>query len=89
MQRKLVGIISIGLDVKGQLLIIYSAFVKHLTKNGNTRDGVYQLFIDFKKDSDSVRRKVLYTVPIESGIPLKLAKLIRMCLNETYSRIRA
>jgi len=36
MQRKLVGIISVDFDATGQLLIIYSEFVKYLRKNGNT-----------------------------------------------------
>jgi hypothetical protein len=30
----------------------------------------------------------LYNILIEFGIPLKLIRLIRMCLNETYSRVR-
>jgi hypothetical protein len=49
---------------------------------------VHQLFIDFKKAYDSVRREVLYDVLIEFGIPRKLVMLIKMCLNETYSKIR-
>jgi hypothetical protein len=49
---------------------------------------VHQLFVDFKKAYDSVRREVLYNILIESGIPLKLVRLIKMCLNETYSRVR-
>jgi hypothetical protein len=36
MQRKLLGIINVDFDVTGQLLIIYSAFVKYLRKYGNT-----------------------------------------------------
>jgi hypothetical protein len=48
---------------------------------------VHQLFRDSKKAYDSVRREVLYTILIECGIPLKLVRLIKMCLNETYSRI--
>jgi len=36
MQRKLLGIIKVDFDATGQLLIIYSAFVKYLKKNGNT-----------------------------------------------------
>jgi hypothetical protein len=47
---------------------------------------VHQLFIDIKKAYDSVR-KVLYNILIEFGIPRKLVRLIKMCLNETYSKI--
>jgi len=50
---------------------------------------VHQLFIDFSKAYDSVRREVLYNILIEFGISLKLVRLIKMCLNETYSRVRA
>jgi hypothetical protein len=49
---------------------------------------VHQLFIDFKKAYDSVRREVLYNILIEFRIPKKLVGLIKMCLNETYSRVR-
>jgi hypothetical protein len=47
---------------------------------------VHQLFIDFKKAYDSVKREVLYNILLESGIPKKLVRLIKMCLNETYSK---
>jgi hypothetical protein len=47
---------------------------------------VHQLIIDFKKAYDLVRREFLYNILIESGIPMKLVRLIEMCLNETYSR---
>ena len=49
---------------------------------------MHQLFIDFKKASDSVRREVLYNILIEFGIPMKLVRLIKMCLNKTYARAR-
>jgi hypothetical protein len=49
---------------------------------------VHQIFIDFKKAYDSVRREVLYNILIEFGICRKLVGLIKMCLNETYSRVR-
>ena len=48
---------------------------------------MHQLFVDFEKAYDSVRREVLYNIPIEYGIPMKLLKLIKMCLNGTYSRV--
>ncbi|KAJ4426333.1 hypothetical protein ANN_27147, partial [Periplaneta americana] len=48
---------------------------------------VHQLFIDFKKAYDSVKREVLYDILIEFGILKKLVRLIKMCLSETYSRV--
>ena len=44
---------------------------------------VHQLFIDFKKVYDSLRREVLYKILIEFSIPRKLARLIKMSLTET------
>jgi hypothetical protein len=49
---------------------------------------VHQLFVDFNKAYDPVRREVLYNILIQFGIPLKLIRFIKMCLNETYSRVR-
>jgi hypothetical protein len=46
------------------------------------------LFIDVKKAYDSVRREVLYNILTEFGITMKLVRLVKMCLNETYSRVR-
>jgi hypothetical protein len=43
---------------------------------------------DFKKAYDSVRREVLYHILLEFGVPMKLVRLIKMCLNETYITIR-
>jgi len=51
-------------------------------------EAVHQLFIDFKKAYDSVRREVLYNILIEFGVPQKLVRVIKMCLTETYSRVR-
>jgi hypothetical protein len=45
------------------------------------------IFVDFKKAYDSVRRKVLYNILIEFGAPMKLVRLIKTCLNETYSKV--
>ncbi|KAJ4448485.1 hypothetical protein ANN_10501 [Periplaneta americana] len=44
--------------------------------------------LDFKKAYDSVKREVLYNIIIEFGIAKKLVRLIKMCLSETYSRVR-
>jgi glutaredoxin-related protein len=48
---------------------------------------VHQLFIDFKKAYDSIKREVLYNILLEFGIPKKLVRLIKICLNETYSKV--
>jgi hypothetical protein len=48
---------------------------------------VHQLFIGFKKACDLVRREALYNILNEFGIPRKLVGLIKMCLNETCSRV--
>jgi hypothetical protein len=49
---------------------------------------VNQLFIDFKVAYDSVRKEVLYNILTEFGIPMKLVRLIKMCVTETYSRVQ-
>jgi len=36
MLKNPLGIINVECDIAGQLLIIYSAFLKYLRKNGNT-----------------------------------------------------
>jgi hypothetical protein len=84
MQRKLLGIISVDLDVTDRLLIIYSAFVKYLKTKWEYNEAVHQLCIDFKKAYDSVNSEVLYNILIEFGIPMKLERLV----NETCSRVR-
>jgi len=59
-----------------------------LEKKWEYNEEVHQLFIDFKKPYDSVRREVVYKILIEFGIPRKLERLIKMSLTETYSRFR-
>ena len=59
-----------------------------LEKKWYYNEEVHQLFIDFRKAYDSVRREVLYNIHIECGIPMKLVRLIKMCLNETCSTVQ-
>ena len=67
------GIINMDFDTTDQILFIYSAFVTYLGKKWEY--------------NEAVRREALY-IFIESGIPTKLVRLIKMCLNETYSRVQ-
>jgi hypothetical protein len=59
-----------------------------LEKKWEYNEAVHQLYIDFKKAYDSVRREVLCNILIEFGIPMKLVRLIKMCLSESCSRVR-
>ena len=83
MQKKLLGIIDVDFDATDQLLIIYSAFVKYLRKNWST---IRQCF-SYLQTSRKLRKEVLYNILTEFGIPVKLVTLIKLCLNETYSRV--
>jgi hypothetical protein len=49
---------------------------------------LHQIFIDFERAYDSVRREVLYNILIEFGVPMQQVRLIKMCLNETYIEVR-
>jgi hypothetical protein len=75
----------VSFDVTEQLLIRFLAFVRRRRK---WKHNETELFIDFKKAYDSERRKVLYSILIEFGIPMKLVRLTKMCLNEIYSKVR-
>ncbi|PSN38555.1 hypothetical protein C0J52_14819 [Blattella germanica] len=59
-----------------------------LEKKWEYNGTVHQLYIDFKKAYDSIKREKLYSILINFGIPKKLVRLIGMCLNGTKSRVR-
>jgi hypothetical protein len=67
-----------------QIFYIWQILEKKWEYNGM----VHQLFLDFKKAYDSVRREILHNILLEFGIPKKKVGLIKMCLNETYSKVR-
>jgi len=75
------GIIRVDFDT-------YICFIcQILEKKWEYNEAMLQLFIDLKKTYNLVRREVLYNILIEFGIPMKLVRLMKMCLNETYSRV--
>jgi hypothetical protein len=77
----------VGFDVTDQLLARFSSFVRYWKKNLECNETVHQLFIDLKKAHDSMRRGVTYNILIEFGLPMKPVRLIKMCLNQTYSKV--
>jgi hypothetical protein len=66
-----------------QIFYIQQILEKKWEYNGT----VHQLFIDFKKAYDSVKRDIPYNILSEFRIPRKLVGLIQMCLNKTYSTV--
>ena len=59
-----------------------------IEKKWEYNEGVHQLFIDFKKAYDSVRRDALYNILTECGIPMLIVGLINMCLEGTCSIVQ-
>ena len=60
-----------------------------LEKKWEYSEALHKLFLDFKKAYDSVRREVLHNILMEFRVPLKRLRLIKMCLTETCTRVRA
>ena len=58
-----------------------------LEKKWECNGTIHKLFIDLIKTYDSVAREVLYNIFIEFGIPKKIVRLLKMCLNETYNKV--
>jgi hypothetical protein len=46
-----------------------------------------QPFRDFKSAYDSVRREVMYNILTEFGFSMILVRIIKICPDETYSRV--
>jgi hypothetical protein len=86
MKTKLSGLISLGSALTDQLLISF-LHLSHTREKWEYNETVPQLFIEFKKAYDSVKREVLYNILIEFGVPMKLVTLIKICLNDIYSKI--
>jgi hypothetical protein len=84
---KLLEIISVDLDVTDQPLIRFPALVRCWRKKWEYSETIYQLFIECKEAYNSVRRELLYSNLIESGVLSKLVRLIKMCLNETQINV--
>jgi hypothetical protein len=73
----------VGFDITGQLQLKYSAVVRYWRKNRT----VHQLFRDFEKAYDSVRREALYSIFTEFGIHMRSVRLIIMYLNEVHGKV--
>jgi Reverse transcriptase (RNA-dependent DNA polymerase). len=54
-----------------------------LEKKWEYNQDVCQLFIDFEKAYDSIKRESLYDILIKFGAPKTLVRLIKTCLDKT------
>jgi hypothetical protein len=72
-----------NISTTNQIFYIQQILEKKWEYNGT----VHQLFVDFKKAHDSVKREVLCNILLEFGLAKKLIRLIKLCLNETYSKV--
>ena len=59
-----------------------------LEKKWEFDQSVHQLYIDFKKAYDSIKREKMYEILTRWGIPKKLANLVQVCLKDTRGRVR-
>jgi hypothetical protein len=79
----------VDFNTTGQLFITYSEFVKYLRKSGNTMKQCNSYLLTSRNPVIRLRGRSCIKILIGFGTPMKLVKLIKMCLNETYSIIRA
>jgi hypothetical protein len=79
MQRKLLGDHQHGFRCRSTTDHIF-CIRQILEKKWEYNEAVHQLFIDFQKAYDSIRREVLYNILIEFSIPMKPVRLIKICL---------
>jgi len=78
----------VDFNITGQILIIHSAFVIYLRKNGNkTRQWITYLQTSRKLMIQLGGRSCIIS-SYKFGVPMKLVRLIKTCLNETFSRIQ-
>jgi len=80
MQRKLLDIINVEFDATCQLLIIYSAYIKYFRKN-EIQESSTSAPYKVQESLSFIVIQVLYNILIEFGIPMKLVRLIKMCLK--------
>jgi hypothetical protein len=77
---KLLGTITVDFDVNRSTTDQIFCIRQILEKKWDYSEIVHQLFIDFKKAYDSVRREVLYNILIESGGTHEISQADKNCV---------
>jgi len=66
------------------LPLLFSFVVEYAIRSVQVNQDVLKI----KNAYDSVRREVLYNILVEFNVPMKLVRLIKIYLDETYSSVR-
>jgi hypothetical protein len=77
----------VGFDVNRSTTVQFFCIRQIQEKKWECNETLHQLFTDFRKAYNSMRREAFYNILIEFGVPTKLVRVIKMCLNETYSKV--
>jgi len=77
----------VDFDATVPLLVIHFAFVKCLRKNGNKMKQCISCLLTSRKLTIQLEGRSCI-IFLQSLVSMKLVRLIKMCLNETYSRVR-
>jgi len=85
MQRILLGKIGVDFE-RNRSTTDHTVYIRQILEKKWEHNQA--LSISFKKAYGSVRREDLYNILIQFGIPMKLVRIIKMCLNEKCSRMR-
>jgi hypothetical protein len=57
---------------------VVTIYVSCMGEKMGYHETVHQLFVDFKKACDSLRREIVYNILTEFGVPMEQVKLIKM-----------
>jgi uncharacterized membrane protein len=82
----IIGVINVGFNITDQLLIRFSAFVRYWRKMGvqfKSTSAIHRLqeSLGFSEKGSIIHYSYNF------GVPMKLVRLIKMCLNETESNM--
>ena len=80
MHRKLLEIISADFDTRSATDYVF-CIRQIIERKYGCNEAMNQLFINSKKAHYSFRREVLCIIYIDFSIPVKLVRLIQICLN--------
>lgn len=75
--------------MSGKSTIDHIFTVKQLVEKHYEFDNdLHLLFVDYKQAYDSVNREVLWDTLTTFGIPAKIVKMIKLCMNKTKCKVR-